>query len=235
VSADPPAIGKRRRSASTGPTQLSDAGRRIHLDRLAELAAKPNVATRLDVVGTTFGAWTAERLRPWLVAVVDLFGPDRCMLGSDLPIERLRSGFEPLYRATTRCLPSTHRATASCCWGPRRSGGTGPTDRRSGSVRDCEETCEFDEIQSSVRASGTRAAPAFVEDQRSQAALLFVVQRREWHLGVTPPSTRRRVPLGSPGGVLLATRGLSVAGLGFSRKAESAGQPGSGRDAGVEP
>ena len=81
------------------PTQLDDAGRGIHLDRLAELAANPNVATRLDAIGTIFGAWTAERVRPWLTAVVDAFGPDRCMLGSDLPIERLRSGFEPLYEA----------------------------------------------------------------------------------------------------------------------------------------
>ena len=81
------------------PTQLDDAGRRIHLDRLAELAANPSVATRLDAIGTIFGAWTADRVRPWLTAVVDSFGPDRCMLGSDLPIERLRSGFEPLYSA----------------------------------------------------------------------------------------------------------------------------------------
>jgi predicted TIM-barrel fold metal-dependent hydrolase len=38
-------------------------------------------------------------VRPWLLAAVALFGPDQCMLGSDLPIERLRSGFERLYRA----------------------------------------------------------------------------------------------------------------------------------------
>lgn len=80
------------------PTDLSDAGRRAHLDRLAELAARPNVATRLDAIGTIFGAWTAAQVRPWLLATVDLFGADRCMLGSDLPIERLRSGFGPLYR-----------------------------------------------------------------------------------------------------------------------------------------
>jgi predicted TIM-barrel fold metal-dependent hydrolase len=81
------------------PTDLGDAGRRTHLDRLAELAASPNVATRLDAIGAIFGAWTTERVRAWLLAVVALFGPDRCMLGSDLPIERLRSGFEPVYRA----------------------------------------------------------------------------------------------------------------------------------------
>jgi predicted TIM-barrel fold metal-dependent hydrolase len=81
------------------PTDLSEAGRRTHLDRLGELAASPNVATRLDAVGTIFGAWTTAQIRPWLLAIVALFGPDRCMLGSDLPIERLRSGFEPLYGA----------------------------------------------------------------------------------------------------------------------------------------
>jgi predicted TIM-barrel fold metal-dependent hydrolase len=81
------------------PTDLNEVGQRTHLDRLAELATSSNVATRLDAVGTIFGAWTTEQLRPWLLAIVALFGPDRCMLGSDLPIERLRSGFEPLYRA----------------------------------------------------------------------------------------------------------------------------------------
>ena len=81
------------------PTQLDAAGRRLHLDRLAGLAANPNVGTRLDALGTIFGAWTVDGVRPWLSAVVDLFGADRCMLGSDLPIERLRSGFESLYRA----------------------------------------------------------------------------------------------------------------------------------------
>src|SRR5262249_34553817 len=37
------------------PTDLSDPGRRTHLDRLAEVTASPNVATRLDAVGTIFG------------------------------------------------------------------------------------------------------------------------------------------------------------------------------------
>ena len=88
------------------PTDLSDAGRRIHFNRLAELATRPNVATRVDAIGTIFGAWTAEQVRPWLLAIVALFGPDRCMLGSDLPIERLRSGFEPLYRTYDEILAS---------------------------------------------------------------------------------------------------------------------------------
>ena len=55
------------------PTDLSGAGRRTHLERLGGLAASPNVVTRLDAIGTIFGAWTTEQVRPWLLAVVALF------------------------------------------------------------------------------------------------------------------------------------------------------------------
>ena len=70
-----------------------------HRDRLSAIAAASNTATRIDAIGTIFGAWTTDRVRPWLRAATDIFGPDRCMLGSDLPIERLRSGFDRLYEA----------------------------------------------------------------------------------------------------------------------------------------
>ena len=81
------------------PSDLSDSGRDRHVDRLSELAARPNVATRLDALGTIFGSWTTDQVRAWLLPVVDLFGADRCMIGSDLPIERLRSTVEDLYAA----------------------------------------------------------------------------------------------------------------------------------------
>jgi len=81
------------------PTDLTENGREIHLARLAELAARPNVATRLDAIGTIFGSWSSDLVGPWLRSVVELFGADRCMLGSDLPIDRLRSTFAELYQA----------------------------------------------------------------------------------------------------------------------------------------
>jgi predicted TIM-barrel fold metal-dependent hydrolase len=70
-----------------------------HRERLAAIAAASNTATRIDAIGTIFGDWTTESVRPWLRAATDTFGPDRCMLGSDMPIERLRSGFGRLYDA----------------------------------------------------------------------------------------------------------------------------------------
>lgn len=81
------------------PDDLSDAGRRAHLALLQRVADEPNVATRIDAIGTIFRDWDTDTLRPWLRGVVDLFGAERCMLGSDLPIETLRSGFGDLYAA----------------------------------------------------------------------------------------------------------------------------------------
>lgn len=70
-----------------------------HMRGLAPLAAAGNVATRIDAIGTIFGDWTLPQIRPWLLEVARIFGPQRCMLGSDLPIENLRSGFGRLYAA----------------------------------------------------------------------------------------------------------------------------------------
>jgi predicted TIM-barrel fold metal-dependent hydrolase len=81
------------------PDDLSDAGRSAHLALLRRLADEPNVTTRIDAIGTIFGAWGTDTLRPWLQGVVEAFGAERCMLGSDLPIETLRSNFGDLYTA----------------------------------------------------------------------------------------------------------------------------------------
>ena len=88
------------------PSDLSPEGRAAHLQRLRPLAARPNVATRLDALGTIFGAWDVDTVRPWLEGVVELFGCDRCMFGSDLPIETLRSSFADLCRAYDEILGS---------------------------------------------------------------------------------------------------------------------------------
>lgn len=81
------------------PSDLTVRGRRAHLAQLTSLAAHDNVATRIDAIGTIFGSWDLESIRPWLEGTVAAFGAERCMLGSDLPIETLRSSFGRLYAA----------------------------------------------------------------------------------------------------------------------------------------
>jgi predicted TIM-barrel fold metal-dependent hydrolase len=81
------------------PQNLSRDAVPEHRERLAAIAAAPNTATRIDAIGTIFGDWTTDRVHPWLRAASDTFGAERCMLGSDMPIERLRASFDRLYDA----------------------------------------------------------------------------------------------------------------------------------------
>jgi predicted TIM-barrel fold metal-dependent hydrolase len=81
------------------PENPNEEALEAHRERLSAIAAASNTATRIDAIGTLFGDWTTDRVRPCLRAATDTFGPDRCMLGSDMPIERLRSGFGRLYDA----------------------------------------------------------------------------------------------------------------------------------------
>ena len=81
------------------PDDLTPAGRERHFEHLRAIAAHPNVATRLDALGTIFGSWDVDTVRPWLAGAVDIFGCHRCMVGSDMPIETLRTSFADLCRA----------------------------------------------------------------------------------------------------------------------------------------
>lgn len=43
--------------------------------------------------------WTQEQVSPWVLSLIDRFGPGRCMFGSHLPIAGLSRGFAPLFDA----------------------------------------------------------------------------------------------------------------------------------------
>jgi predicted TIM-barrel fold metal-dependent hydrolase len=56
---------------------------------MRRLAAAPNVAVKLSGFGLGHPAWTAEDTVPLLRRTLDLFGPDRTMVGTNLPVDRL--------------------------------------------------------------------------------------------------------------------------------------------------
>ena len=110
------------------PDDLSPAGCRAHLALLQRVSEEPNVATRIDALGTVFSAWDTDTVRPWLHGVVDAFGAERCMLGSDLPIETLRSSFGGLYSAYDAIFDSYPEDDRRLLFGDtaRRLYGAGP-------------------------------------------------------------------------------------------------------------
>ena len=53
------------------------------------LADAPNVFMKISGVGMADHGWTTERIRPWLVRAIEIFSPDRCMFGSNWPVDSL--------------------------------------------------------------------------------------------------------------------------------------------------
>jgi predicted TIM-barrel fold metal-dependent hydrolase len=68
------------------------------------LAAAPNVHVKLSGLGTFARACSVELWGPVIRETVELFGPGRCMFGSNFPIEKLWTTYEDVARVTTECL-----------------------------------------------------------------------------------------------------------------------------------
>lgn len=62
---------------------------------LRTLAALPHVAIKLSGLGFIYRDWTVDRVRPFLLEAIDMFGSDRCLFASDSPTDTL---FAPLDR-----------------------------------------------------------------------------------------------------------------------------------------
>jgi predicted TIM-barrel fold metal-dependent hydrolase len=82
------------------PLDLSPSGYTRWRHDLAVLSRCANVRAEISAVECIFGmGWQREKIVPWVLSVIELFGPARCMFGSHMPIAGLSRGFERLYDA----------------------------------------------------------------------------------------------------------------------------------------
>lgn len=63
------------------------------------LAQCPNVAVKLCGYGMVDTKWTVGSIRPFVLQPIDWFGPQRCMFGSNFPVDRLMATYERLWAA----------------------------------------------------------------------------------------------------------------------------------------
>ncbi|HWK96986.1 MAG TPA: amidohydrolase family protein [Pseudolabrys sp.] len=63
------------------------------------LAAVPHVSMKISGLGMCDHTWTVESIRPFVLTLIETFGPARCMFGSNFPVDRLHSTFEALFDA----------------------------------------------------------------------------------------------------------------------------------------
>ncbi len=89
------------------PLDRSEQGMAAWRNGIAALAARPNVYCKLSGVPMTDHAWTEASLRPILLHAIGAFGADRCMVGSNFPVDKLFWQLRTLVRRISR----DHRAT----------------------------------------------------------------------------------------------------------------------------
>ena len=79
-----------------------------------QLARRPNVVCKISAVGGASDPnWTVDSIRPWVRACIETFGPQRCMFGTNWPVDRLFGTYQQLvtaYREITADLGANDRA-----------------------------------------------------------------------------------------------------------------------------
>jgi len=70
-------------------------------EALAPLGSEPNVTCKISglVTEADWKSWTREQLRPYVKRVLEWFGPDRCMFGSDWPVCLLAADYAEVIAA----------------------------------------------------------------------------------------------------------------------------------------
>ena len=92
------------------PWDQSAAGLDAWRAGLRALAARPRTSCKICGLGMFNPNWTVEQLRPLVDTVIDLFGPERVMLGSNFPVDKLYTDYERLWAAYDELI-STYTAT----------------------------------------------------------------------------------------------------------------------------
>lgn len=77
---------------------------------MARLAACPNVTCKLSGLGMFDHQWSIESMRPVVETVLDLFGPERVMFGSNFPVDALYSDYGTLMAAYAMLIPEAMQA-----------------------------------------------------------------------------------------------------------------------------
>jgi L-fuconolactonase len=88
------------------------------LNDMDRLAAEPQVACKLSGMVTEAGAgWTVQQLAPYARHVLQVFGPQRVMWGSDWPVLRLAAGYAAWVDASEALLAHLEAAQREAIFG----------------------------------------------------------------------------------------------------------------------
>ncbi|MDH2903763.1 MAG: amidohydrolase family protein [Actinomycetota bacterium] len=81
------------------PRSRSDEYFRDWRTGLTKLAEAENTWCKISGLGMYDHQWTVASLRPWVFACIEIFGVERCFFGTNWPVDRLFSSYDPVIDA----------------------------------------------------------------------------------------------------------------------------------------
>ena len=87
------------------PYDRSADGLRAWAQALGQLSALPQVSCKLSGLGMFEHDWTVDTIRPIVETCLEQFGPQRCMFGSNFPVDSLSSSYSALFEAYEDLVP----------------------------------------------------------------------------------------------------------------------------------
>ena len=85
---------------------LSPKGRTAWTEGMKRLADQENIVSKLSGLGTFIHRNDADHIRDLVLGTVELFGADRCLFGSNFPIEKLWTSYAELVAAHRDAIAS---------------------------------------------------------------------------------------------------------------------------------
>lgn len=93
------------------PLEADDDGQERWREGMHRLAGHPQITVKISGLGMLWPDWTDGRADGVIDETIDIFGEDRCMFGSNYPVERLASSYDAVFRAFDRAV--AHRSPAA--------------------------------------------------------------------------------------------------------------------------
>ncbi len=99
------------------PWDQSDAGLASWRKGLELLAQLPQVSCKISGLGMFDHDWTLDSIRPIVEACVEVFGPERSMLGSNFPVDKLHADYSRIWSAFESILAPLPEADQAALFG----------------------------------------------------------------------------------------------------------------------
>jgi predicted TIM-barrel fold metal-dependent hydrolase len=80
------------------PYDPSEDGQALWRAGTARLAEVPQVSVKLSGWGMFDAGWTGESITPQVAHLLEVFGPERVMFGSNYPVEKLAKPYDAMLR-----------------------------------------------------------------------------------------------------------------------------------------